>query len=158
MRYDMMNAQLIVRFDPTWLLNPYMSGGDFTGSLGSGESQGGVQVMVHTDRVVFIKAYRPNQKNYMNPNFNNISPAREPILGGFYQVIQCLNTLEGGRMTQQLNMYKYPHMNYYNVAPGQPSNAGVQSGSSSASAGSSSAPAGVSGGDPNAGVPLGATT
>ena len=139
MRYDMLNAQLTVRFDPVWLLNPYMSGSDFTATV-SGNSN----IYAHTDRVVFVKAYRPNQKNYMNPDFSNVSPSRAPILGGYYQVIQILNEFNGGKMTQKLNMYKYPHMNYFNSTSDQAPSSGVSSGGATTT-GSPAATSAVSG-------------
>lgn len=124
MRFDMVNAQITVRFDPTWLMNPYMAGRDFTAGLST--DQGSSSIFVNTDRVVFIRAHRPNQKNYMNPDFSNTAPKRAPILGGFYQVLTAVNEFKGGRFVQKLNMLKYPHMNYFDSLPGENTSATIQ--------------------------------
>jgi hypothetical protein len=80
----------------------------------------------------------------MNPDFSNVSPSRAPILGGYYQVIQILNEFNGGKMTQKLNMYKYPHMNYFNSTSDQAPSSGVSSGGATTT-GSPAAESAVSG-------------
>jgi hypothetical protein len=122
LRYDMLGADLTVRFDPTWLLNPYMSGRDST-SLIPLDSVGGVAgadsnffVYAHTDRVIFLRAFAPNQAAYMNPNVTTsfIKDKGNPMLGGFYAVIHVDNIFDGGKFYQKLNLYKYEHLNYFN--------------------------------------------
>jgi hypothetical protein len=117
-RYDMLSADMTVRFDPLWLMNPYMVGGDFTPKLTSDKTTEGVFLYVHTDRVVFIKAFKPNQSDYMNPNRRFGSSDKTPFLGGFYQVITAVNEFDGGKFIQKLNLFKYPHMNGFNTLTG----------------------------------------
>lgn len=115
LRYDMVNAQMTIRFDPIWLMNPYMAGKDYTGQVDIA-SQDGAYVYAHTDHVIYIRAYRPNQTSFMNPDQSVSNIKAGPILGGFYQVITATNIFEGGKFIQQLNMMKYDHLNYYDSA------------------------------------------
>lgn len=115
-RYDMVSANMRVRFDPVWLLNPYMAGGDFTPHLAndkvaSGDGSGDKTLYIHTDRVIFIKAFAPVQSDFMNPLRQAGSSRQSPFLGGFYQVLWAVNEFDGGRFTQNLNLVKYTHLN-----------------------------------------------
>lgn len=111
-RWDMLSLQLTVRFDPVWLLNPYMDGGDFTATL-NGDTEKNAPCNVHMDRVVFLKIRVPDQKNYLNPQVFKAAADRESIISGFYQVLTIVNEFEGGKYIQKLNMFKYPHFNYF---------------------------------------------
>lgn len=123
LRFEMMNAAMTVRGDPTWMMNSYMAGGDFTPTTNS-KTDSGSTVFVNMDRVIYLNAFAPNQPSFMNPDASVFNVRETPILGGFYQVTQVINEFEGGKFTQKLSMIKYPHLNYY----GQTSNndAGIQ--------------------------------
>lgn len=112
-RYDMIDVNMTVRFDPTWLLNPYMAGGDFTPRLPTSGSSGSSVFYMHIDRVVFIKAFAPVQNDFMNPNRTAGASGQNDHLSGFYQVLTALSEFSGGKFTQKLNMFKYPHLNGY---------------------------------------------
>lgn len=108
----MLSLQMTVRFDPVWLLNPYMDGSDFTATF-TGDTEKGVPVDVHMDRAVFLKIRVPEQRKYLNPGSYDVEAARESIITGFYQVLTIVNEFEGGKFVQKLNMFKYPHFNYF---------------------------------------------
>lgn len=113
LRFDMVSADLNVRFDPQWLINPYMAGSDFTPVVPTEQSHEGTFVYAHTDRMVYINAFAPNQKAFMNPDPSIFNLRETPILGGFYQVLYVVNEFEGAKFTQKLNLLKYDHLNYY---------------------------------------------
>jgi hypothetical protein len=148
LRYDMINAQMTIRFDPIWLMNPYMSGKDYSAQV-SLEKQEKSFVYALTDRVIFIRAYRPNQKSFMNPDPSISNIKKTPVIGGFYQVITVNNIFEGGRFYQQLNMIKYDHLNYYDLDKSS-SGSGISNFSSNTTtSGSNTSTNQPSGTDPN---------
>lgn len=110
-RYDMIDVNMTVRFDPTWLLNPYMAGGDFTPRLPTTGSN--LVFYTHIDRVVFVNAHAPVQSDFMNPNRTAGASNQNSHLSGFYQVLTAVSEFDGGKFVQKLNMFKYPHLNGY---------------------------------------------
>lgn len=120
-RYDQFGGDLTVRFDPTWLLNPYMSGRDSTSLVplasvgGTSGSDTNFFVYAHTSRVIYLRAFAPNQRAYMNPDAaTSFIDQRNSMLGGFYEVIYADNIFDGGKFYQKLTLVKYDHMNYFN--------------------------------------------
>jgi hypothetical protein len=111
-RYDMIDVNMTVRFDPTWLLTPYQANGDYTPRLPTDDGQ---TVLTHLDRCVLLQANAPTQSDFMNPYRTSGSSTNQDHLSGFYQVISVVNEFDGGKFTQKLNMYKYPHLNGYST-------------------------------------------
>ncbi len=152
-RNDMISADMAIRFDPIWLLNPYMAGGDSTSTIpldNTTDGAGGqIHVYAHTDRLIYINAFAPNQQSFMNPDASLYNIRKTPVLVGWYQVISIDNEFDGGKFIQKLNMVKNQYQNYpgsagsiqsgdhTNVPPGGSSlppgsNSGVNGGTSGA--------------------------
>ena len=113
LRWDMVTADMTVRFDPQWLINPYMAGSDFTPVVPTESSQDGTFVYAHVDRMLYLNAFAPNQKAFMNPDPSVFNIKQTPIIGGFYQVLYVVSEFDGGRFLQKLNLMKYDHLNYF---------------------------------------------
>lgn len=161
LRFDMINAQMTVRFDPQWLLNPYMTGRDRTPLLDSGTSAtpgdptDNITLYAHVDRMIYLNAYAPNQAGFMNPNTAVGNTRPTPILAGFYQVVQIDNVFEGAKFYQTMNMIKYDNTNYFSQNSG--ANSQIQQNATSSTntpTFSTSGSAGPSGVDPSAATPL----
>jgi hypothetical protein len=116
LRFDMLRANMTIRFDPQWLLNPYMADGDSSPIVPT-EVVHGDNVTVHAniDRAIYINAYAPNQKSFMNPDTSLFNIRETKIIGGLYQVLKVVNEFEGGKFTQKLDLIKYEHLNYFSA-------------------------------------------
>jgi hypothetical protein len=106
-RYDLIDLNMTVRFDPLWLLNPYMANGDFTPRL-TGTSPLTKVIYTNMDRVILLRAPAPVQRDFMNPYRANASSNNFDVLSGFYQVLFVINEFDGGKFHQKLNLFKYP--------------------------------------------------